>query len=181
MSSSRKAIAVQPNLEKESGNDYVEYERETLMFTSFLGGKLKNQASDMIDDEELTRILREAKTIAVVGCSRDPQKDAHRVPKYLKENGYKIIPVNPFADEILGEKAYKKLTEIKEPVDIVDVFRPSVECLQVVREALNVKPKVIWMQLGIRSEEAAKLAESNGIKVIMNTCMMAEHRRLIKK
>lgn len=133
----------------------------------------------MIDDEEIIKILKESKTIAVVGCSRDPEKDAHKVPKYLKEHGYRIIPVNPFANEILGEKVYKTLSEIKEPVDVVDIFRPSDEVLGVVKEAIKLKPKVIWMQLGIRNEEAAKLAEQNGIKVVMNRCMMIEHKRLI--
>lgn len=133
----------------------------------------------MIDDKEIIKILKESKTIAVVGCSRDPEKDAHKVPKYLKEQGYRIIPVNPFANEILGEKVYKTLSEIKEPVDVVDIFRPSDEVLGVVKEAIKLKPKVIWMQLGIRNEEAAKLAEQNGIKVVMNSCMMIEHKRLI--
>ena len=118
--------------------------------------------------------------MAVVGCSRDQEKDAHRVPKYLKEHGYKIIPVNPSAEEILGEKVYKTLSEIKEPIDIVDVFRPSEECLDVAKEAVKINPKVIWMQLGIKNEEAAKLAEKNGIKVIMDRCIMIEHKRLIK-
>jgi predicted CoA-binding protein len=134
----------------------------------------------MVDDAQIIKILKESKTIAVVGCSRDHEKDAHRIPKYLKEHGYRIIPVNPFADEILGEKSYKKLSEIKEPVDIVNIFRPSSEALAIVEEAvkMKIKPKVIWMQLGIINEEAAKLAEKNGITVVMNKCMMMEHRRL---
>ena len=130
------------------------------------------------DDEKIGKILIESKTIAVVGCSRDPEKDAHRVPKYLKEQGYKIIPVNPFADEILGEKVYKNVSEIKEPVDIVEIFRPSEDCLQVVKEAIKIKPKIIWMQLGIKNEEAAEFAEENGIKVVMDRCMMKEHQKL---
>ena len=135
----------------------------------------------MIKDKELIEVLRESMTIAVVGCSRYPRKAAYRVPKYLKEQGYKIIPVNPFAEEILGERVYKTLSEIKEPIDIIDVFRPRVECLQVVKEAIELKPEVIWMQLGIKNVEAAQLAEKYGIKVIMNKCILIEHKRLIKQ
>jgi predicted CoA-binding protein len=132
----------------------------------------------MLSDKELKEILKSSKTIAVVGCSRDPEKEAHKVPKYLKEKGYKIIPVNPFAGEILGEKVYKNLSEIKEAVDIVDIFRPSEECLGIVKEAIKLKPKVIWMQLGIENKEAEKLAEENKIKVVMNKCIMKEHQKL---
>jgi predicted CoA-binding protein len=134
----------------------------------------------MLSDKELKEILRSSKTIAVVGCSRDPEKDAHKVPKYLKEKGYKIIPVNPFAEEILGEKAYKNLSEIKEEVDIVDIFRPSEECLEIVKEAVKLKPKVIWMQLGIENKEAEKLAKENKIKVVMNKCIMKEYQRFFE-
>jgi predicted CoA-binding protein len=131
----------------------------------------------MISDFEVKRILIETKVIAVVGCSRNPEKDAHIVPKYLKEHGYRIIPVNPFADEVLGHKSYESLSKIDEPVDVVEVFRPSDEVLEVVKEAIKLKPKAIWMQLGIINEEAAALAKENGIKVIMNRCMMTEHKR----
>jgi predicted CoA-binding protein len=134
----------------------------------------------MLSDKELKEILRSSKTIAVVGCSRDPEKEAHKVPKYLKEKGYKIIPVNPFAEEILGEKAYKNLSEIKEKVDIVDIFRPSDECLEIVKEAVKLKPKVIWMQLGIENREAEKLAKENKIKVVMNKCIMREYQRFFE-
>ncbi|MEW6456274.1 MAG: CoA-binding protein [Acidobacteriota bacterium] len=129
---------------------------------------------------KIKEILQKSKTIAIVGCSRDPEKDAHKVPKYLKEHGYKIIPINPSADEILGERVYKTLSEIKEPIDIVDIFRPSEECLGVVKEAIKIKPKVIWMQLGIKNEEAAKLAEKKGIEIVMDKCIMIEHKHLIK-
>ena len=133
----------------------------------------------MIDDNHLIDILKRPKTIAVVGCSRDPKKAAHSVPEYMKEQGYRIIPVNPYSDQILGEKAYDALSEIKEPVDIVNIFRPSEECLQVVKEAIVLKPRAIWMQLGIENIEAARLAEGQGIKVIMNKCIYIEHKRLI--
>lgn len=134
----------------------------------------------MQDNKRIKEILQKSRTIAVVGCSRDPEKDAYKVPKYLKEHGYKIIPVNPFAEEILGEKVYKTLSGIKEPIDIVDIFRPSEECLDIVKEAIKMNLKVIWMQLGIKNEEAAKLAEKKGIKVIMDRCIMIEHKHLMK-
>ncbi len=148
----------------------------------------------VVEDEEIAEILRNAKTIAVVGCSRDPAKPAHEVPKYLQAHGYKIIPVNPFADEILGEKAFKTLSEVKQKkqkietknrtkIDVVEVFRPNAECPQIAREAvaLDPKPKVFWMQLGIDNAEAAKLCEEHRVKVVANKCMMVEHERLIKK
>ncbi|OGD53158.1 hypothetical protein A3K80_04475 [Candidatus Bathyarchaeota archaeon RBG_13_38_9] len=134
----------------------------------------------MYTDEKLKRILEENKTIAVVGCSRDRQKAAHTVPKYMKEQGYKIMPVNPFANQILEEKVHKSLSEIKEPIDIVNIFRPSEQCLEVVKEAVNLKPKVIWMQLGIENKDAAQVAEKHGIEVIMDRCILLEHKNLIK-
>lgn len=134
----------------------------------------------MSSDIELKEILQRNKIIAVVGASRDPEKPANYVPEYLKSKGYKIIPVNPVADEILGEKVYKSLSDIPGSIDIVDIFRPSDKVFPVVEEALKKKPKVIWMQLGIVNEEAKKLAEKSGIKVIMDKCMLAEHKKLIK-
>ena len=128
----------------------------------------------------MLKILSEAKTIAVVGCSRDPAKPSHFVPKYLQEHGYKIIPVNPSADVILGEKAAKSLSDVKEKIDLVEIFRPSAECLQIVKDAIFIfpKPKAVWMQEGIINEEAAKLAMQNGISLVMDKCMMKEHKRL---
>jgi hypothetical protein len=131
-----------------------------------------------MEKEKIQKILRESRNIAVVGCSRNRKKHAHKIPKYLKEHGYRIIPVNPFADEILGEKSYSNISDVKEPVDIVDIFRPSKECLAVVKHALKVRPKVIWMQLGIRNEEAKELAKRNGIEVVMDKCIMKEHKHL---
>jgi len=131
-----------------------------------------------MEDSELKLILENSKTIAVIGCSSNPEKAAHRIPKYMKENGYKMIPINPNSHEILGEKCYKSILDIKEKVDIVNIFRPSEECLDVVEEAIKIKPKAIWMQTGIINEDANRLAEKNGIKVVMDKCMMVEHRRL---
>lgn len=129
-------------------------------------------------DNDTINILRESKTIAVVGCSRDENKAAHKIPKYLKEQGYKVIPVNPSANEILGERTFKVLSDIDVPVDILNIFRPSEECFDITKEAIKIKPKVIWMQLGIKNDEAKRLAEKHNIKVIMDKCIMIEHKSL---
>ena len=126
------------------------------------------------------KILRDSRTIAVVGCSRDHAKAAHTVPKYLQEHGYRIIPVNPIAEEILGERAYSCLSDIKVPIDIVDIFRPSSETYGIVAEAVKLKPKLIWLQLGILDESARKLSESNGIHYVEDRCIKLEHQRLLR-
>ena len=131
-----------------------------------------------MDDETIKSVLENSKTIAVVGCSSNPEKAANRIPKYMQEQGYKIIPVNPNSENILGEKCYKLISDIQENVDIVDIFRPSEECLEIVKEAIKINPKVIWMQLGIINKDAKKLAEQHGIKVVMDKCLMVEHRKL---
>lgn len=133
----------------------------------------------MADNATLFRILTEAKTIAVVGASKNPEKDAHKIPKYLQERGYRIIPVNPTADVILGEKAYKSLSDIKEPYDVVDIFRPSEDVPPIVDEAIRGPAKVIWMQLGIQNDAAARKAEAAGKIVVQNACMMIAHRKLV--
>ncbi|MFW9924241.1 MAG: CoA-binding protein [Candidatus Thorarchaeota archaeon] len=130
-------------------------------------------------EKDIAKILLESKTIAIVGASRDPEKAAHNVPKYLQTKGYKIIPVNPSANEILGEKAYHSLSEITEPVDIIDIFRPSEYTPEIIKEAVKLKPKLIWMQLGISNEEAKMIAKNHGIKIVMNKCMKIEHLDLI--
>lgn len=135
--------------------------------------------SDGLSDQQIREILTRYKKIAVVGASRDSTKPANYVPRFLMRQGYEILPVNPFADEILGVKAYKTLEEIEQPVDVVDVFRPSEAVLEVARSALNIKPKVFWMQEGIYNKEAADLLSSNNITVVWNRCMMKEHNRLM--
>lgn len=132
---------------------------------------------DSHTDEEIREILS-LKQVVVVGMSKHPSKDAYSVPKYLSENGYDVIPVNPTTDKILDKKCYSKITDIESEIDIVDVFRPSDQVLHVVEEAIKKKPKVIWLQEGIHNEEAEELARKNGIKVVFNRCMYAEHRRL---
>jgi hypothetical protein len=124
--------------------------------------------------DEIGEILGTHKTVAVVGLSRDPMKDAHSVPRFLKENGYRIVPVNPLADEVLGEKAYPRLQEIPFPIDIVEIFRPSDEVPRIVDEALETEAQVIWMQSGIRHEEAAAKARRAGLKVVQDRCMRTE-------
>ena len=133
----------------------------------------------MCSDEKLIEMMNNTKVIAVVGCSRSPSKAAHRIPRYMKEKGYTMIPVNLEADEILGEKVYKSLREIPIKVDMVNIFRPNKDVADVVNEALEIKPKYIWMQLDIEDETAKKLAEEHGIEVTMDKCFYIEHDRLL--
>ncbi|MEM0445381.1 MAG: CoA-binding protein [Nitrososphaerota archaeon] len=135
--------------------------------------------SDQLTDQEIQEILVKSKRIAVVGMSRDPTKPANLVPRYLVSRGYIVIPVNPFANEILGLKSYRSLLELDTMVDIVDVFRPSEEVKHVAEEAIKIRPRVFWMQEGIYSAEAAKILASNGIKVVWNRCLMKEYIRLM--
>lgn len=130
-------------------------------------------------DEEIRKILSMNK-VAVIGMSKNSSKAAHYVPRYLSENGYDIIPVNPSADEILGKKCYESVTDVSEDVEIVEVFRPSEEVLPFVQEAIEKKPKVIWLQEGIHNSEAEELARNAGIDVVFNRCMLAEHQRLLR-
>jgi predicted CoA-binding protein len=137
---------------------------------------------DNVPEERIKEILEKSKIIAVVGASRTEGKPAHFVPAYLKSKGYKIIPINPFADEILGEKAYKSLLDIPSDVkiDVVDVFRPSEEVTKVVEEAIKRGVKIVWLQSGIYNKEAVELAKKNSIEIIWDRCMMETHKRLFK-
>lgn len=136
-----------------------------------------------MSQEEIRSVLKSCRTVAAVGLSRNPDKDSYRVAHYLQSVGYRIIPVNPFANEILGEKCYNSLLDIPETIEIVDIFRPSEDVPPIVEEAIEIKkkrgtPNVVWMQLGIVNEEAARQAREAGFTVVMNRCMMVEHRRL---
>lgn len=131
------------------------------------------------DPNVLRQILLSVKTIAVVGLSSNPEKDSHGIAAYLKSQGYRIIPVNPTAEEILGEKSYPDLSSIPEKVDVVQVFRKPEDVPPVVNEAIQIGAKVVWMQEGIRHEEAAKKAREAGLQVVMNACMRVAHRSLI--
>ena len=128
-------------------------------------------------DEEIRQILT-LKKVAVIGMSKNSSKAAHYVPKYLADNGFDIIPVNPTASEILGKKCYDSVSEIDGEIEIIDIFRPSEQVLQFVEEAIKKKPKVIWLQEGIHNFEAEELARKEGIMVVFNRCMLAEHQRL---
>ena len=133
---------------------------------------------DSYTDDEIRNFLS-LKKVAVIGISRNESKAAHFVPKYLSENGFDIIPVNPNSNEILSKKCYKEITEVEDDIDIVDVFRPSEDVLPFVRDAIKKNPKVIWLQEGIHNEEAENLAREHGIDVVFNRCMLAEHQRLM--
>jgi len=132
---------------------------------------------DNYSDEQIREILS-LKKVVVIGMSKHSSKAAHFVPKYLFDNGYDVTPVNPTTEEILGKKCYNSVSEIDEEIEIVDIFRPSDQVLPFVQEAIKKKPKVIWLQEGIHNSEAEELAKKEGIKVVFNRCMLAEHRRL---
>ena len=137
---------------------------------------------DNYSDTYIRGILNTVKTIAMVGVSANTSRPSYFAFKYLMERGYRMIPVNPglAGQELLGQKVYAKLADIPLPVDMVDIFRASRYAPDIVREALALKPRpqVIWMQLGIRNDEAAKLAEGNGLKVVMDRCPKIEYGRL---
>lgn len=122
-------------------------------------------------------ILSTAKTIAVVGLSSDPMKPSYEVSEYMQRQGYRIIPVNPKESEVLGEKAYGSLEEIPEPVDLVNVFRRPAQTPEVVRAAIAIGAKAVWLQLGIANEEARSIAEQAGLPFVEDRCLLIEHRR----
>ena len=124
-------------------------------------------------------ILRDGKTIAVVGLSPRPERDSHLVAKYLQEHGYRIIPVNPMVDEVLGEKSYPDLKAVPDRVDMVDVFRKAKDVLPIVDQAIDIGASAVWMQLGIVNEEAAARAREAGLGVVMDLCMLIEHQRMV--
>lgn len=133
----------------------------------------------MNSDGMMKEILLSTKTIASVGLSSNPQKASHSVDAYLQGHGYQIIPVNPTADEILGQKSYPDLESIPEKIDVVQVFRRPEDVPPIVESAIKVGAKVVWMQEGIVNEEAAQRAREAGLKVVMDACMRATHIRLI--
>ena len=128
--------------------------------------------------EQLLRIYAETRTIAVVGASADELKAAHEVPRYLQSQGYRIVPVNPRGGELFGEPVFRSLAEIDVPVDVVEVFRPAQEAPEIARQASAIGAKVLWLQLGIVSEEARRIAEAAGLTVVMDRCMGATHALL---
>jgi len=154
--------------------------------------KRRNTLSEKIggfrlSQNQIKNILEKYKVIAVVGLSKEPEKDSHRVSAYLKQHGYHIIPVNPSADDVLDEKSYPSLLdippEIQKTIEMVDIFRPSEAVPPIIEQAIKLKqiygkPFVIWMQLGIVNEEAADVARRAGLIVVMDKCLMIEHYRL---
>ncbi|HTS86455.1 MAG TPA: CoA-binding protein [Usitatibacter sp.] len=131
----------------------------------------------MDDSEKVRRILRRYRVIAVVGLSAQWHRPSYFAAKYLQEHGYRVIPVNPTYDTILGEKCYKRLADIPEKVDVVDCFRKSSEIPAIADEAIAIGAEVLWMQLGVESAEARAKAEAAGLEVIENRCMKIEHGR----
>lgn len=130
-------------------------------------------------DHEMKDILQSYKTIASVGLSSNPSKVSYGVVAYLKSQGFRVIPVNPTAKEILGEISYPDLLSVPEPIEVVQVFRRPEDVPPVVDQAIQIGAKVVWMQLGISHAEAARKAEAAGLKVVMDHCMRVEHMRLI--
>ena len=133
----------------------------------------------MNNDEMMKEILLSTKIIACVGLSGNEQKVSNQVGAYLQGQGYRVIPVNPTADEILGEKAYPDLESVPDEIDLVQVFRRPEDVPPVVESAIKAGAKVVWMQEGIVNEEAAQRAREAGLQVVMDACMRATHRRLI--
>jgi predicted CoA-binding protein len=144
------------------------YDRRALL-SILLEGALENS---------IESILREARTVAVVGLSPRLDRPSYEVAAYLQSQGYRIIPVNPTADEILGEKCYPDLKSVPEEIDVVDVFRRPEDVKEVVEQAIRVGARAVWMQLGVVNEEAAARARQAGLAVVMDRCMLMEHRRL---
>jgi len=130
------------------------------------------------DEAPAVEILKKAKTVAVVGISAKEERDSHRVAKYLKEHGYKVIPVNPGLKQVLGEPCYPDLKSVPEHIDVVDIFRSIDAIPGIVDEAVAVGADSVWMQLGLFHEEAAEKARKAGLSVVMNRCMKIDHARL---
>jgi len=137
---------------------------------------------DSYSDGYIRGILNTVKSIAMVGASEKQNRPSYFAFKYLLERGYKMIPINPghAGEDLLGRRIYARLADVPEPIDMVDIFRPSRYAMPIVEEALALRPRpqVIWMQLGVRNDEAAALAEANGLKVVMNRCPKIEYGRL---
>ena len=133
----------------------------------------------MYSDHVLREILQSAKTIAVVGLSSSQEKESYRIASYLREQGYRVIPVNPTAPEIMGEISYPDLQSVPEKIDVVQVFRKSEDVPPIVDDAIQAGAKVVWMQEGIVHEKAAQKALEAGLQVVMDACMRSSHRRLI--
>jgi predicted CoA-binding protein len=130
------------------------------------------------DINTLRRILRENRVLAIVGLSAQWHRPSHFAAKYMLEHGYRVIPVNPQYQEVLGQKCYASLRDIPEKVDLVDVFRKTADVMPVAEDAIAIGARVLWQQLGVKNEEAAALARSKGLETVMDRCVKIEHGRL---
>jgi hypothetical protein len=133
-----------------------------------------------LSDQTKTDLLTSSKVIAMVGLSPKDDRPSNRVAKYLKDHGYRVIPVNPQHDKILGEKSYKSLLDIPDKIDVVDIFMRAENVVPVVEEAIKIKPKAIWLQLDIVNDQAKEIAEKNGVDFVQNLCIKLEHARLLQ-
>ncbi|SHK28383.1 CoA-binding protein [Desulforamulus aeronauticus] len=131
-----------------------------------------------VSDDQMKQLLLECKTIAVVGLSDKPHRDSFKVAEYMQNQGYRIIPVHPRVSEVLGEPAYKTLADIPDQIDLVNVFRKSEETPAVVEQAIPLKPRAIWLQLGIANDEAAAIAKAADMDFVQDRCIKVEHARL---
>jgi predicted CoA-binding protein len=132
----------------------------------------------MDTDDLVEQLLTSYDTITVVGASNAPWKAAHTVPEHMQRAGWRIIPINLHEDEILGEKVYRRLADVPEPLGLVDVFRPSADCADIARQAVDAGAKALWLQLGISSAEARRIAEEAGLVYVEDRCLIIEQRRL---
>ena len=132
-----------------------------------------------MNDAQMIEMYKTARTIAVVGLSTNPARPGYYVPEYMAGKGYRVIPVNPMIQQALGQKAYADLLAVKEKVDVVHIFRPPQEVPAIVEQAIKIGAKYVWMQLGATNEEAAQSAQTAGLLVVTNKCMMVEHKRLL--
>lgn len=143
-----------------------------------LNSSLNNEQQALYQNPEtIQKIIYHSRTIAMVGLSTERQKASYFVATYLRSAGYRIIPVNPRAETILGERCYPNLASIPEPIDLVDIFRPAADCLPIVREAIACKAGAVWLQLKIINDEAAELARQAGLLTVMDLCVKMEHGR----
>ena len=133
----------------------------------------------MINDAELTTLLRTAKTVAVIGISNNPSRPSFGVSRFLQRQGFRIVPVNPAETEVHGEKAYASIKDVPDSVDIVNIFRRSDQIMPLMKDILEKRPRLIWMQEGVVNEDAAQLADASDIPVVMNRCILKELARLV--
>src|SRR2546430_1304775 len=133
------------------------------------------------DGDPITKILRKYKNIAVVGLSSNPTRPSYGVTEYMQSAGYRIIPVNPNETEVLGEKSHARLEDVREKIEIVDIFRRAEEVAAVVQSAIRVGARVVWMQLGVENEAAAEHARAAGLTVVEDSCILIEHRKRLRQ